>query len=105
MATQSNQQQIIDAHFYVPKGVVDMRQQDSTDYGYVYTPDTKANAGGDAPILDKPPSKVPAPPTSYMIVDQHVRTAADGSTVVDVTVEFPDIVGVNSIDVRVTKAS
>lgn len=105
MAIQTNQQQIIDSRFFVPKGVVDMRQDDGTNHGYVYTPDTLANADGTAPILSKPGATTPMPATSYQIVDQHVRVAADGSTVVDVTLEFPDIPGVQSIDVRTTKAS
>lgn len=101
MAVESNKQTIIDQHFFVPTGVVDMRQSDSTDYSYLYDPATTAVEG---PIINKPTARVPMPPTSYSIVDQHVRTSADGTTVVDVTVEFPDIPGVNSIDVRITKA-
>lgn len=102
MAVDSNNQIVIDPRFFVPPGAVDMRQADLSNYQASYTPTTTAVQG---PILNKPSAKVPMPPTSYQVVDQHVRVSADGSTVVDVTVEFPDIPGVNSIDVRVTKAT
>ena len=45
----------------------------------------------------------PMPPTSYTIVDQRVRIASDGRAIVDAIVDFPDVDGVISIDVRVTK--
>lgn len=101
MAVDTNKQTIIDSHFFVPKGVVDVRQANDDDYAATYTADDTAQ---DPPILDTPTAAVPMPPTSYQIVDQYVRISADGTAVVDVTIEFPDVAGINTIDVRVTKA-
>lgn len=104
MAIQQNVQQIIDSHFFVPVGAVDIRQQNNTDFEFIYTaPDVATD--NNAPILDTPTSTVPMPPTSYEIVSQRVRISADGSAVVDVTLQFPDIPGVDHIDVRITKST
>jgi hypothetical protein len=102
MAYQGNQPINIDPNFFVPPGVVDARQANKENGEFFYAPGDVASAG-DAPILDIPQATIPMPPTSYEIVAQHVRHSPDGSTVVDVTIEFPEIPGVASIDVRITK--
>lgn len=100
MAIQNNQSIEIDPNFFVPPGLVDARQQNKEDGEFYYTPADVAVA---APILDIPTATIPMPPTSYEIIEQHVRHSPDGTTVVDVTIDFPDISGVASIDVRITK--
>lgn len=42
-------------------------------------------------------------PGSYAIVSQTVRTAPDGSQVVDVVIDVEDIEGASKYDVRITK--
>lgn len=100
MAKEVDKQTIIDNHFFVPPGVIDVRQGGSESGTDSYIPGTTAVA---EPILETPESLVPMPPTSYTVVDQRVRIASDGRTVVDVVLEFADVPGVNSIDVRVSK--
>lgn len=104
MATQQNKQTIIDSHFFVPQGAVDIRQENLADTEFNYNSGVVAT-DGNAPIISTPTSTVPMPPTSFTIVSQHVRISTDGTTVVDVTLQFPDIPGINSIDVRITKDS
>lgn len=108
MATQNpqNLQVIIDRHFFVPVGGVDVRQQNDTDTeNSSYLNNTDVAQDANAPILNTPSSSVPMPPASFSIVDQRVRISADGSAVVDVTIAFPDIPGIDHIDVRMTKTS
>lgn len=100
MAVDSSKQTVIDNHFFVPKGAVDVRQANEDDYAASYTADATAE---NPPIISVPGAIVPMPPTSYEIVDQHVRISPDGTTFVDVTVEFPDVAGIATIDVRMTK--
>lgn len=103
MATQQNLQTIIDHHFFVPVGAVDIRQEDAGDSSTVYTGTDTAD-DNNQPVLATPTSSVPMPPTSFTIVSQRVRISSGGSAVVDVTLEFPDIQGIDHIDVRMTKA-
>jgi hypothetical protein len=100
MAYQSNQPINIDPNFFVPPGLVDARQQNKEDGEFYYTP---ADVAQETPILDIPTATIPMPPTSYEIIEQHVRHSPDGTAVVDLTIAFPDIPGVASIDVRITK--
>lgn len=93
--------------FLVPPAVIDIRQDNDEDSYAVYTGaegdivTPNENAG---PVLDYPESSIPQAPSTYRIVEQTVRISADGSTVVDVLLEFPDNLGVYDIDVRVTPA-
>lgn len=104
MATPDPIQTIIDSHFFVPAGSVDIRQQNNTDSEFIYTAlDTASD--NNQPTLGTPVSVVPMPPTSFEIVSQRVRISASGTAVVDVTLQFPDIPGVDHIDVRITKSA
>lgn len=108
MATQNpqNLQLIIDKHFFVPVGAVDVRQQNDTDSENTsYIDNSDVALDDNQPTLGTPTATVPMPPTSYSIVDQRVRISADGTAVVDVTIEFPDIPGIDHFDVRITKTS
>jgi len=100
MATSRNRDVVLDPHFFVPSGVVDVRQQSDENNEYLYDVSTLAEEG---PVLDTPQSVIPMPPTSYEITEQRVRISSDGRAVVDVYIDFPDIEGINTIDVRVTK--
>jgi hypothetical protein len=96
-----NAQVIVDDRFYIPTGIIDVRNAGASDGSDYYGPKDVAVQG---PILNTPSANIPMPPTSYSIVEQHVRISSDGRAVVDVYLEFPDVPGVNSVDVRVTKA-
>ena len=102
MAKEVDKQLILDNRFFVPPGVVDVRQAGEENGEGYYTEPTDIAVEG--PILDTPASVVPMPPTSYEIVEQRVRISSDGRAVVDVMVEFPDLDGVENIEVRITKA-
>jgi len=101
MATRNdNTQVVIDDRFYVPPGMIDVRQSgSSSDSGY-YGPQ---DLTGDIQVVAPPAPTLPTPPTSFQVVEQHVRVSSDGRAVVDLYLEFPDDEGVESIDVRVTK--
>lgn len=102
MAKEIDKQLILDNRFFVPPGVIDVRAAgDESGDRYYENPSDVAVEG---PVLDTPTSNVPMPPSSYQIAEQRVRISSDGRAVVDVWVEFPDINGVDTIDVRVTKA-
>lgn len=99
---KSNERDIsLDPRFSVPPGVIDVRQQGQDNGATYYDSNTLA---GEGPILRTPSSTVPMPPSAFSIVEQRVRIGSDGRAVVDVTLEFADVPGINSIDVRVTKA-
>lgn len=89
----------LDPRLYVPPGIIDVRQANKENGEYYYNAEDVAAEG---PILEHPEAVLPMPPSSYQIVDQRVRIAPDGRAVVDVTVEFPDVQDIYSIDVRVT---
>lgn len=105
MAIQQNPQTIIDKHFFVPVGAVDIRQQNNDDSEFVYSTTADIALDSNQPTLSNPVATVPMPPTSYQIANQRVRIAGDGTAVVDVTLEFPDIPGIDHIDVRITKST
>jgi hypothetical protein len=98
MAIQRTRDIEIDPMFHVPQNVVDVRQQNKVDGQFNYVPGDVAID----PILATPTSLVPMVPTTFSIVDQAVRISADGRSVVDVTIEFPDIAGISSVDVQVS---
>jgi hypothetical protein len=105
MAKGLNEEIVIDKHFYVPPFVVDVRREGEEDARYDYNPNGGGTASpGDEGTMNPGTGVVLVPPTSYTIVDQTVRIASDGRAVVDVTIEFPDVSGIQSIDVRVTKS-
>lgn len=94
----------LDPRFLVPPAVIDVRQDNETNSYDVYdNPQTVVEAV-DGPILQFPNSPIPNAPSSYTIVSQTTRIGADGSTVVDVLLQFPDSVGVYDVDVRLTPA-
>lgn len=103
MANAANSKQIIlNSNFFVPPGVVDVRAQ--TDDDAVDTFYDVGDIAVEGPTLDDPEDVVPMPPSSYTIVEQRVRLSAGGQAVVDVTLEFPDVYGIETIEVRTTKA-
>lgn len=102
MAKEIDKQIVLDNRFFVPPGVIDVRQAGAEE-GDSYYGDP-ADVAVEGPVLDNPVSIVPMPPTSYEIASQRVRISSDGRAVVDVFLEFPDLTGVETIDVRITKA-
>lgn len=100
MAKEENKQIILDNHFFVPPGVIDVRAAGGEDGTTFYNTEDIAVEG---PTLNTSDSTVPMPPTSYEIVEQRVRISSDGRATVDVLLEFPDVDGIQTIEVRVTK--
>lgn len=90
----------IDEHFFVPTGVVDVRQEGEDNGEFNYGPQDTAIG---APVLETPDAIVPMPLDGMKIIEQRVRIASDGSSVVDITFEFPDVAGVQSIEMSYTK--
>lgn len=101
MAVQRTREIEIDPMFYVPPGVVDVRQENKDNGEFSYQ---VVDMAGYGPVLATPTSTVPMPSTGFQIVDQAVRIGSDGRTVVDVTLDFPDVSDTYSIDVRVSPA-
>lgn len=101
MAKEENKQIILDNRFFVPPTVIDVRAAGDTNGAKFYD---VTDVAVEAPTLSDPTANIPMPPSSYEIVEQHVRISSDGRAVVDVMLEFPDTPGVETIDVRVTKA-
>lgn len=93
---------VVDKRYYAPPFVVDVRQEGANDADYI--PGGSAGSGGTTPAPELPGDggKIRLPPTSFTIVSQTVRIAADGRAVVDVLLEVPDVSGVQAIDVRST---
>lgn len=103
MASDSNEIEL-DPRFFKPPNVIDIRDANSRD-GSDYYDDGPGDSGGGTgsdPIVD-PEIEIPRPPTSFEVVGQIVRTQPDGSQVVDVTLEVPDMPGVKEYEVRVAK--
>lgn len=100
MAKDVDKQIILDNRFFLPPGVIDVRNAGEENGEGYYDPIDQQVEG---PIFNTPESPIPMPPTSYAIVEQRVRISSDGRAVVDVLIEFPDIDGVETIDVRITK--
>lgn len=94
----------LDPRFLVPPAVIDVRQDNETNAYAVYSNAQTVVEAVDGPILEFPNSSIPNAPSSYTIVSQTPRVGSDGSTVVDVLLEFPDSMGVYDIDVRLTPA-
>jgi hypothetical protein len=113
MATFKDRDIEIDPRFPVPQGVVDVRQESGTEisYGYSETDGSENDpalavindgSSSSTPILLNPAQLVPIP-KSFHVVAQETRITTDGRTVVDVTVEYPDVDGVSAVERRLTK--
>lgn len=103
MAKEIDKQIILDNRFFVPPGVIDVRsagEQDGSGF-YDAVADVADIPDASAPDPDSP--SILLPPTSFTIVEQRVRISTDGKAAVDVLLEFPDVPGVQTIDLRVTK--
>lgn len=107
MAFDANKQIVIDNNFFVPLGVVDVRQRGLDDASYYGSTDNGGGAGvtdpSSTPSPNNPGSVIPIP-SSFSVVAQQVHITPDGKAVVDVTLEFPDVIGISAVDVRITKA-
>lgn len=102
MATNTVRDIVVDNLFPIPPGMVDMRYENKEDGEFNYI--NEDDIADSAPILDAPDSTVPTLPlASFKIVDQTIRITSDGRSVVDVTFEFPDVNGILSVEMRVTK--
>lgn len=101
MATANRRDIVIDQYFSVPSGLVDARYENKSDGEFNYTDDDQADS---FPTLTDPQAIIPTLPlTSFKIVDQTIRISSDGRVVVDVTFEFPDVQGIDSVAIREAK--
>lgn len=109
MAYDTSKEIVIDNQFFLPPGVVDMRRAGQDDgssyYGSSAAGGNAGSSGGaTTPGIGGGAGSVIPIPSTFTVVDQQVRITPDGNAVVDVTLEFPDVVGVLSVDVRIAKA-
>lgn len=102
MAKEPDKQIVLDNRFFVPPGVIDVRQAGAEEGDTFY--DTPRDIAVEGPVLGNPGDAIPMAPSTYEIVEQRVRHGSDGSARVDVTLEFDDVYGIDTIDVRITKA-
>lgn len=104
MAKSPNEDILLDPRFYVPAFVIDVRQEGERDGEMDYLPGNVADAG---PTITTPGTgagtNIPMPPTTISVVSETVRKTSDGRTVVDLVLEFPDVQGIEQIDVGMTK--
>lgn len=104
MAKSSDEDILLDPRFYVPPFVIDVRQEGERDGGMDYRPGDIADPG---PTITTPGNgggtNIPMPPTTISVVSETVRITSDGRTVVDLVLEFPDVQGIEQIDVGMTK--
>lgn len=95
----------LDHNIFIPEGVEDLFYTDRyIDDDTEESADSGIGETGFAEddITDGMDDGLPAPQT-FVIVNQIVRTAADGTQVVDVVAETDDIIGVRDVVVRITK--
>jgi len=88
--------------FGVPPGVIDVRQENTDESSDSYEGITTVQPQ-DGPVLSSPNDTIPNAPTNFTVVSQTIRTAPDGSSVVDVLFEFSDINN-TTIDINVSPA-
>jgi hypothetical protein len=100
MATNDKRDVVVDSFFGIPPGVVDIRHDNTLDGEFNYSVNDIAD---DPPTLETPTATIPMPLTSFSVISQVIRLTSDGRSVVDVTFEFPDQTGVQSINIRESK--
>lgn len=108
----------VDPSISVPEGLRNIKRKPQPPGGE--TPDTPSNIapevggtgaptympGGDIEIIGEPAQTSSSPlatPDNITVVEQTVRTASNGQTVIDVVVEVPDVPGALNYEFRVTK--
>lgn len=101
MAREEDKQLIVDRNFFVPPGVIDVRQDNELDGSEFYGDGDAAEA---PPALEYTGGYLPTPSSQITIVSQTVRITDDGQSVTDVVVEIPGIDEFQfQVDLRVTK--
>lgn len=99
MAVSRERDVVVDPRFAVPEGTVDVRYENKDNGESSYDAATRAS---NTPTLSDPTSPIPIPPATFTIVEQIVRMGIDGRSVVDVIIDFPDINGIDDIQIRAT---
>lgn len=98
----------IDPRFFVPPGVIDVRERTADESAQIYDVDTTVVSGEDvqppAPDSINDGTRLATPSSITVVTPQTVRFAPDGTQVVDVILEIADVEGATNYDVRVTKA-
>lgn len=105
---------VLNPVFFMPPDVVDIKvgYEDTTQENIANTTYSDIIDGQDATDFDvtsgqstdtTESGETPMPPQFMNVVEQTVRIAPDGKSVVDVVVEFEDLLGNNEYDVRITK--
>lgn len=98
----------IDPRFNIPPGVVDMRYKETdapSDSVSSGAPESGIPGGSGEPFPTETPGRVSdlPIPNSITVVEQIIKTAPDGTTLVDVIIEVEDSNAfVTQYDVRVT---
>jgi hypothetical protein len=105
MAKLTNDEIVIDKRFYAPPFVIDVRQEGEEDGSMDYQ---VSDVASDGPVLQNPGdgssggTNIPMPPTTFAVTSERVRITSDGRAVVDLEIEFPDVPGIETIDVGKT---
>jgi hypothetical protein len=111
MAVSRDRNIEIDHLFPVPPGIVDAKQAEESQSAYDVPTEVADEYGGaldptneeGLSVDTNSPSTTPAP-TSFTIVSQKVYLGADGTSLTDVVVDFPDVVGIFDVETRASKA-
>lgn len=91
----------IDARFFIPDNIVDIRRSlyDEQDYtGIVDDPDP---AGYPEPSLNY--EKLPTPMVNINVISQVIKMSPDGTQTIDVILDLPDQIQGTDYEVRTTK--
>lgn len=105
---QSDKPRVLDPNFAIPEGVTNFTYKELTD-GDESALEVRSN--DEAPVsdisvedseLDGESDDTPDTPFIYGIVSQVIRTAPDGSQVVDVVLDVDDIDSTEEYNVRIT---
>lgn len=103
----------IDANFNIPEGLknVEIKPEVEEDDSEHYLEDSvdfdlqdDSASEEESERDDKWGQEELQPPDSMTVVSQTLRTAKDGSQVVDVVIEVPDVPGAVNYEVRISKA-
>jgi len=90
----------IDPVHAVPPYVVDLRNQKEPEEDYYSDQDYFENAPGPEEGIEEGNDTTVSAPTSFDIVGQYVRPQKDGTFLIDVEIEVPDIDGVQDFEIR-----
>lgn len=101
MAKEEDKQITIDRNFFIPPGIIDVRQDNEIDGSEFYSDGDTADTPA---TIEYTTGFLPTPSAVIRVISQEVRITDDGAAVTDVVIEIADIDDFQfQVDLRVTK--